>query len=72
MHQSFERDVTWFWMIVDQVPGLQAGQTYRLRVSAVNTAGVGMSSVASEPVEAQTKAGQLPGNLQNHFTANRF
>lgn len=40
-----------------KVPGLQAGQTYRLRVSAVNAAGVGMSSVASEPVEAQTKAG---------------
>uniref|UniRef100_A0A8C1SRH5 Myomesin 3 n=1 Tax=Cyprinus carpio TaxID=7962 RepID=A0A8C1SRH5_CYPCA len=40
-----------------KVSGLQAGQTYRLRVSAVNTAGVGMSSVASEPVEAQTKAG---------------
>uniref|UniRef100_A0A673JLD0 Myomesin-3-like n=1 Tax=Sinocyclocheilus rhinocerous TaxID=307959 RepID=A0A673JLD0_9TELE len=46
-----------FWMISDQVSGLQAGQTYRLRVSAVNAAGVGMSSVASEPVEAQTKAG---------------
>uniref|UniRef100_A0A671L3D0 Myomesin 3 n=1 Tax=Sinocyclocheilus anshuiensis TaxID=1608454 RepID=A0A671L3D0_9TELE len=40
-----------------KVSGLQAGQTYRLRVSAVNAAGVGMSSVASEPVEAQTKAG---------------
>ncbi|XP_016149831.1 myomesin-3 [Sinocyclocheilus grahami] len=40
-----------------KVSGLQAGQTYRLRVSAVNAAGVGMSSVASEPMEAQTKAG---------------
>ncbi|XP_067303947.1 myomesin-3 isoform X1 [Pseudorasbora parva] len=40
-----------------KVSGLQAGQTYRLRVSAVNDAGVGMSSVPSEPVKAQTKAG---------------
>ncbi|KAK2903649.1 hypothetical protein Q8A67_008362 [Cirrhinus molitorella] len=40
-----------------KVSGLQAGQTYRLRVSAINAAGVGMPSVASEPVEAQTKAG---------------
>ncbi|KTG03818.1 hypothetical protein cypCar_00048326 [Cyprinus carpio] len=52
-------------MLSDQVSGLQAGQTYRLRVSAVNAAGVGMSSVASEPVEAQTKAGQQPANLHN-------
>ncbi|KAL0171208.1 hypothetical protein M9458_031519, partial [Cirrhinus mrigala] len=50
------------------VSGLQAGQTYRLRVSAINAAGVGMSSLASEPVEAQTKAGQLPVNLHNDFT----
>ncbi|XP_026083940.1 myomesin-3-like [Carassius auratus] len=48
-----------------KVSGLKAGQTYRLRVSAVNTAGVGMSSLASEPVEAQTKAGLLPGKLRN-------
>ncbi|XP_043117649.1 myomesin-3 [Puntigrus tetrazona] len=40
-----------------KVPGLQEGQTYRLRVSAVNAAGVGASSVASEPVQAQTEAG---------------
>ncbi|KAK7158319.1 hypothetical protein R3I93_009509 [Phoxinus phoxinus] len=40
-----------------KVSGLKAGQMYRLRVSAVNAAGVGMSSVPSEPVRAQTKAG---------------
>ncbi|CAM4696725.1 unnamed protein product [Leuciscus chuanchicus] len=40
-----------------KVSGLKAGQMYRLRVSAVNDAGVGMSSVPSEPVKAQTKAG---------------
>ncbi|XP_051576030.1 myomesin-3-like [Myxocyprinus asiaticus] len=40
-----------------KVSGLQAGQTYRLRVSAVNAAGVGMPSLPSEPIRAQTKAG---------------
>ncbi|KAM3873043.1 myomesin-3 [Diretmus argenteus] len=34
--------------------GLQAGQTYRLRVSAVNGAGVGWASLPSEPITAQT------------------
>lgn len=63
--KSFERGVSCFRMDVDQVSGLQAGQMYRLRVSAVNDAGVGMSSVPSEPVKAQTKAGQIPGNLHN-------
>ncbi|XP_056618512.1 myomesin-3 isoform X1 [Triplophysa dalaica] len=40
-----------------KVSGLQSGQTFRLRVSAVNSAGVGMSSVPSEAVKAQTEAG---------------
>ncbi|KAG7216849.1 hypothetical protein INR49_001503 [Caranx melampygus] len=40
-----------------KVSGLQAGQTYRFRVSAVNEAGVGMASLPSEPVTAQTKPG---------------
>ncbi|XP_076593460.1 myomesin-3 [Chaetodon auriga] len=40
-----------------KVSGLQAGQTYRLRVSAVNEAGVGCASLASEPVTAQTRPG---------------
>lgn len=65
--ESFERGVTCFRMVVDQVSGLKAGQMYRLRVSAVNDAGVGMSSVPSEPVKAQTKAGQIPGNPNNDF-----
>ncbi|XP_044064347.1 myomesin-3 isoform X2 [Siniperca chuatsi] len=37
--------------------GLQAGQTYRLRVSAVNKAGVGSASLPTEPVTAQTQPG---------------
>ncbi|XP_061145859.1 myomesin-3 [Syngnathus typhle] len=37
-----------------KVPGLQAGQIYRLRVSAVNEAGAGAPSLPSEPVTAQT------------------
>lgn len=41
-----------------QVSGLQAGQTYRLRVSAVNDAGVGCASLPTEPVTAQTEPGQ--------------
>ncbi|XP_053182875.1 myomesin-3 [Scomber japonicus] len=40
-----------------KVSGLQAGQTYRLRVSAVNEAGVGCASLPSEPVTAQTSPG---------------
>ncbi|XP_041798194.1 myomesin-3 [Chelmon rostratus] len=40
-----------------KVSGLQAGQTYRLRVSAVNEAGVGCASLPSEPVTAQTQPG---------------
>uniref|UniRef100_A0A3Q3BA08 Myomesin 3 n=1 Tax=Kryptolebias marmoratus TaxID=37003 RepID=A0A3Q3BA08_KRYMA len=40
-----------------KVSGLQAGQTYRLRVSAVNEAGVGPASLPSEPVAAQTRPG---------------
>ncbi|TDH11422.1 hypothetical protein EPR50_G00061450 [Perca flavescens] len=39
------------------VSGLQAGQTYRLRVSAVNEAGVGRASLPTEPVTAQTRPG---------------
>uniref|UniRef100_A0A671WAG1 Myomesin 3 n=1 Tax=Sparus aurata TaxID=8175 RepID=A0A671WAG1_SPAAU len=40
-----------------KVSGLQAGQTYRLRVSAVNEAGVGCASLPTEPVTAQTQPG---------------
>ncbi|CAJ1062752.1 myomesin-3 [Xyrichtys novacula] len=40
-----------------KVSGLQAGQTYRLRVSAVNEAGVGCASLPTEPVTAQTRPG---------------
>ncbi|KAJ8405028.1 hypothetical protein AAFF_G00329490 [Aldrovandia affinis] len=40
-----------------QVSKLKAGQTYSLRVSAVNDAGVGMPSLPSEPILAQTKPG---------------
>lgn len=43
-----------------QVSGLQAGQTYRLRVLAVNEAGVGGPSLPTEPVTAQTHPGCLP------------
>ncbi|XP_061676890.1 myomesin-3 isoform X2 [Syngnathoides biaculeatus] len=37
-----------------KVSGLQAGQSYRLRVSAVNEAGRGAASLPSEPVTART------------------
>nr|XP_023668868.1 myomesin-3 [Paramormyrops kingsleyae] len=40
-----------------KVSGLQAGKTYILRVSAVNKFGVGMPSLPSEPITAQTKPG---------------
>ncbi|XP_029306718.1 LOW QUALITY PROTEIN: myomesin-3 [Cottoperca gobio] len=40
-----------------KVSGLQEGQTYRLRVSAVNEAGVGCASLPTEPVTAQTRPG---------------
>ncbi|XP_073341600.1 myomesin-3 [Pagrus major] len=40
-----------------KVSGLLAGQTYRLRVSAVNEAGVGCASLPTEPVTAQTQPG---------------
>lgn len=37
-----------------KVSGLQEGQTYRFRVSAVNEAGTGWASLPSDPVIAQT------------------
>lgn len=40
-----------------QVSGLETGQTYRLRVSAVNEAGVGSPSLPSEPVTVHTPPG---------------
>ncbi|XP_070691358.1 myomesin-3 [Pempheris klunzingeri] len=40
-----------------KVTGLEAGQTYRLRVSAVNEAGVGCASLPTEPITAQTQPG---------------
>ncbi|XP_031709040.1 myomesin-3 [Anarrhichthys ocellatus] len=40
-----------------KVSGLQAGQTYRLRVSAVNEAGVGCASLPTEPVTAESRPG---------------
>ena len=40
-----------------QVSGLQAGQTYRFRVSAVNEGGVGRASLPSEPVTVWTQPG---------------
>ncbi|XP_011603400.2 myomesin-3 [Takifugu rubripes] len=54
------------WMAVNETPvcdthykvsDLQAGQTYRLRVLAVNEAGVGCPSLPTEPVTAQTPPG---------------
>uniref|UniRef100_A0A3Q3JBP2 Uncharacterized protein n=1 Tax=Monopterus albus TaxID=43700 RepID=A0A3Q3JBP2_MONAL len=47
----------YFLFYAIQVSDLQAGQTYRLRVSAVNEAGVGCASLPSEPVTAQIKPG---------------
>ncbi|XP_068426243.1 myomesin-3 [Clinocottus analis] len=38
-----------------KVSGLEVGQTYRLRVLAVNEAGVGCASLPSEPVKAQSQ-----------------
>uniref|UniRef100_A0A669F8S2 Myomesin 3 n=1 Tax=Oreochromis niloticus TaxID=8128 RepID=A0A669F8S2_ORENI len=40
-----------------KVSGLQVGETYRFRVSAINEAGVGRASLPSEPVIAQTQPG---------------
>lgn len=49
-----------------QVSDLQAGHTYRLRVLAVNEAGVGCPSLPTEPVTAQTPPGQ-PSWLHTPF-----
>lgn len=66
MLEISQGDQTDSWTVLNEKPisdtyykvsGLQAGQTYRLRVSAVNEAGVGRASLPSEPVTAQT----LPG-----------
>uniref|UniRef100_A0A3Q1GUW9 Myomesin 3 n=1 Tax=Acanthochromis polyacanthus TaxID=80966 RepID=A0A3Q1GUW9_9TELE len=40
-----------------KVSDLQAGQTYRFRVSAINEAGVGCASLPTEPVTAETQPG---------------
>ncbi|KAK5861967.1 hypothetical protein PBY51_017402 [Eleginops maclovinus] len=40
-----------------KVSGLQEGHTYRLRVAAVNEAGVGSASLPTEPVTAHTSPG---------------
>uniref|UniRef100_A0AAQ4NV29 Myomesin 3 n=1 Tax=Gasterosteus aculeatus aculeatus TaxID=481459 RepID=A0AAQ4NV29_GASAC len=40
-----------------KVSGLQTGQTYRLRVLAVNEAGVGRASLPTEPVTAESRPG---------------
>ncbi|KAM8871187.1 myomesin-3 isoform 2-T2 [Spinachia spinachia] len=40
-----------------KVSGLQTGQTYRLRVLAVNEAGVGRASLPTEPVTVESRPG---------------
>lgn len=57
--ELFGRVVNIWWASSGiQVLGLQVGQTYRFRVSAVNDAGVGPASLPSEPIAAHTKPGQ--------------
>lgn len=51
----------------DQVSGLQAGQIYRLRVSAVNEAGAGAPSLPSEPIVALTSPGQCHETPSIHY-----
>uniref|UniRef100_A0A672ZSV8 Myomesin 3 n=1 Tax=Sphaeramia orbicularis TaxID=375764 RepID=A0A672ZSV8_9TELE len=49
-----EQSDNWTTINDSSVSGLQEGQTYRFRVSAVNEAGTGWASLPSEPVIAQT------------------
>uniref|UniRef100_A0A4W5MLC7 Myomesin 3 n=1 Tax=Hucho hucho TaxID=62062 RepID=A0A4W5MLC7_9TELE len=61
-----EGDQSQSWTAVNEEPiadtflkvtGLQAGQTYRLRVCAFNKAGMGIPSLPSELIRAQTQPG---------------
>ena len=62
-------DMTSKCLMCSQVSDLQAGQTFRFRVSAVNEAGMGHASLPSEPVTAQTKPGQ-PAWFHTHKLLN--